>query len=150
MKKALILLFGLLVIVGCKDDDDKAKPATEDQMKDNLGTFTNFEPLSDEEKALVEEVRRRMLDIPTIGCTACRYCTDGCPMHIGIPDVFKVVNTLRLYNDQFRARNFYNLILSKGSGKASDCIGCGQCEGVCPQHLPIIDLLKEAAEMWDR
>ncbi len=123
--------------------------STEDQMKDNIGTFTDFEPLSDKEKEVVEEVRRRMLDIPTIGCTACRYCTDGCPMNISIPDVFKSVNTVRLYNEQFRPKNFYNNLIASGHGRASDCIGCGQCEGVCPQHLPIIELLKEASGMLD-
>jgi hypothetical protein len=70
-------------------------------------------------------------------------------MHISIPDVFKAVNTIRLYNEQFRPKNFYNNLVNQGNGRASECIGCGQCEGVCPQHLPIIDLLKEASGMLD-
>jgi len=123
--------------------------STEDQMKDNVGTFKNFEPLSEQEKAIVDEVRERMLDIPTIGCTACRYCTDGCPMNISIPDVFKAVNTIRLYNEEFRPKNFYNNLISQGHGRASECVACGQCESVCPQHLPIIELLKEASGRLD-
>ena len=123
--------------------------STEEQMQDNVQTFQNFEPLSEEEKALVNEVRDRMLDVPQIGCTSCRYCTDGCPMRISIPDVFKAVNTIRLYNETFRPKNFYNSLIGQGCGRASECIACGQCEGVCPQHLPIIDLLKEASEMLD-
>ena len=120
-----------------------------EQMADNIGTFTNFEPLSEEEKALVAEVTKIMLDTPTIACTACRYCTEGCPMQISIPDIFRVVNTMRLYNDEFRPRNFYSGLIQR-SGKAGDCIGCGQCEGVCPQHLPIIELLKEASDILDK
>ena len=71
--------------------------STEDQMQDNINTFRDFEPLSEKEKALVEEVRTEMLNVPQIGCTACRYCTDGCPMKISIPDVFRAVNTMHLY-----------------------------------------------------
>ena len=120
--------------------------STEDQMDDNIGTFTNFEPLSDEELDIVNEVTDEILKIPQIGCTACKYCTPGCPMGISIPDVFRTINTLRRYPDDWRSKNFYNGLISR-SGKASDCIGCGQCEGVCPQHLPIINHLKEAAEI---
>ena len=87
--------------------------------------------------------------VPQIGCTSCRYCTPGCPMNISIPDVFRAVNTMNLYGDVFRPKAFYGGVLSQGHGRAGDCIGCGQCEGVCPQHLPIIDLLKDAAGKLD-
>lgn len=123
--------------------------SNEAQMKDNLNTFTNFEPLSDDEKALVTEVRDRMLDTPLIGCTACRYCCDGCPMSINIPEIFKAVNTIRLNDKEWRANNYYNRVTSEG-GKARDCIACGQCEGVCPQHLPIIELIAEASATFDK
>ena len=120
--------------------------STEEQMDDNIGTFTNFEPLSKEEMDVVDEVTADVLSTPQIGCTACKYCCDGCPMGISIPDVFRTINTLRRYPDDWRSKNFYSGLIGR-SGKASDCIGCGQCESVCPQHLPIIDLLKEAAEI---
>ena len=123
--------------------------SSEEQMQDNINTFTSFEPLSDEEKQIIEEVTSIMLDIPLIGCTACRYCVDGCPMQISIPDVFRAVNTMTLYDEAFRPKAFYRGIVSTGHGRASDCIGCGQCEGVCPQHLPIIELLKDAAAKLD-
>lgn len=121
----------------------------EDQMHDNIETFKNFEPLSDAEKAVVEEVTRIMLDIPQIGCTACKYCCDGCPMKISIPDVFRTINTMNLYNEEFRPKAYYNGLVEAGMGRASDCIACGQCESVCPQHLPIIKLMKEAAARLD-
>ncbi|MCR5596227.1 MAG: aldo/keto reductase [Lachnospiraceae bacterium] len=120
--------------------------SNEEQMKDNLSTFTNFEPLSNEEMKVVDEVTESLLGMPQIGCTACKYCCDGCPMKISIPDVFRTINTLRRYPDDWRSKNFYQGLISR-SGKASDCIACGQCERVCPQHLPIIDLMKEAAEV---
>ena len=120
--------------------------STEAQMDDNLGTFKNFEPLAADEMEIIDEVTKEILKVPQIGCTACKYCCDGCPMKISIPDVFRTINTLRRYPDDWRSKNFYNGLISR-SGKASDCIACGQCEGVCPQHLPIIDLMKEAAEI---
>ena len=123
--------------------------STEEQMADNIGTFSHFEPLSAEEKELVKKVTAIMLNVPQIGCTSCRYCTPGCPMSISIPDVFRAVNTMSLYGDVFRPKNFYNGIVGQGHGRASDCVGCGQCESVCPQHLPIIDLLKDAAAKLD-
>jgi len=117
-------------------------------VKDNINTFVDFEPLTDDEFALINKVTEKILAVPQIGCTACKYCCDGCPMKISIPDVFRTVNTLRRYPDDWRAKNFYSGLVTR-SGKASDCIGCGQCESVCPQHLPIIDHLKEAAQMLD-
>lgn len=122
--------------------------STEEQMDDNIGTFTDFQPLAADEMKIIDEVTDAILSIPQIGCTACRYCTDGCPAHISIPDVFRAINTLRRYPDDWRAKNFYSGVVSR-SGRAVDCVACGQCEGVCPQHLPIIKLMKEAAEILD-
>ena len=124
--------------------------STPEQVADNLATFARFEPLTDADRAVIDEVRAIMLNVPQIGCTACRYCTDGCPMNISIPDVFRALNTRKLYNnEQFRPQSFYNNLIGQGHGRAADCIACGQCEGVCPQHLPIIDLLKTASAEFD-
>ena len=123
--------------------------SNEEQITDNINTFRDFEPLTEAEKAIVNEVTAIMLDTPLIGCTSCRYCCDGCPSNISIPDVFRVMDTIRVYKEDWRAKNVYGGLVQR-SGKASDCIGCGQCEGVCPQHLNIIDLLKEAAEILDK
>jgi len=123
--------------------------STEEQMDDNIKTFTDFEPITPEEVSVIDAVTNEILKVPQIGCTACRYCCDGCPMSISIPDIFRVINTLRRYPDDWRSKNFYSGLITR-SGKASDCIGCGQCEGVCPQHLSVIDELKAAAEILDK
>ena len=119
--------------------------STEEQMQDNINTFTDFEPLTDEESETIQKAKKIMQDKPTIGCTSCRYCTDGCPQGIKIPDIFSLLNTKRVFNEGWRVKSIYNNSVA-AEAKASDCIGCGQCEGVCPQHLPIIDLLKEAVK----
>ncbi len=123
---------------------------TQEQMEDNMNTFQNFEPLSDEERAAIDKVTEVMFRVEQIGCTACRYCVDGCPMRISIPDVISAVNTKRKFPGDFRPNFFYNGLVDRdGNGKSSACIGCGQCEGVCPQHLPIISIMKEAAEKFE-
>lgn len=123
---------------------------TADQMEDNLATFKAFEPLSDDEKAAIGKVVEAMSRINLIGCTACRYCVDGCPMRISIPDVINAVNSRRKFPGDMRPQFFYNgLVERDGNGKASACIECGQCEGVCPQHLPITTIMKEAVEKFE-
>lgn len=120
--------------------------SSEKQMEDNLATFTNFQPITDQEGAVIAQVVKKMQDMPLVQCTACRYCVDGCPMGIAIPDIFRALNTARLYPKDSGPKMFYNNMTSDGrSAKASACIACGQCEGVCPQHLPLIKLLQEAA-----
>lgn len=122
--------------------------SSSEQMRDNLETFRDFHPLSEAEQAVIKQAQQALMESDTVPCTACRYCTDGCPKKIKIPDIFKALNTLRIYGEDARPHFYYSTLI-KTSGRASDCIGCGQCERVCPQHLPIISLLKNAAERLD-
>lgn len=122
--------------------------STEEQLSDNMATFTNFEPLNDEEKEAIEKVKEVMLRVELVGCTSCRYCVDGCPMSISIPDVISAVNNKRKFPGDMRPQFFYNGLADR-TAPASACIACGQCEGVCPQHLPIINVLQEAVEKFE-
>ena len=116
-----------------------------EQIEDNLSYMKDFKPLDDKEKEIIEQAREIMANVESIGCTACHYCTDGCPMNIPIPDIFKQRNDQLVFNNNETAKRRYQRVITD-KGKASDCIECGQCEGVCPQQLPIISLLKECAE----
>ena len=114
------------------------------QMEDNLSYMKDFKPLSQEEQGVIRRAQVALNAAGEIPCTACHYCTDGCPMQIAIPEIFAAINEYKRYKNDFQMKRNYGLATREG-GKASDCIGCGQCEGACPQHLPIIELLKDCA-----
>lgn len=75
---------------------------------------------------MIEKAQEELKKNPTVPCTSCRYCCDGCPQQISIPDVFRALNTIRLYGEKYRAQSYYEK-LTQTSGKAGDCIQCGQC-----------------------
>lgn len=118
------------------------------QLKDNIGFMKEFIPFSEKEFQAVEQVRKIIQGQDTIACTKCRYCTDGCPQKIGIPDLFSCYNSKKQYQNW--NSDFYYGVYTAHGGKASDCIACGKCEYVCPQHLPIRELLKETAAMFEK
>ena len=126
--------------------------STLSQVQDNLSYMENFEPLSEDEKDLCFRVADIINSQIARPCTGCSYCTVGCPKKIAIPQYFSI------YNEDMREHldekgwtiNFTNYdVLTHKFGKASDCITCGQCEGVCPQHLTIIDFLKKVAAHYE-
>ncbi len=116
-----------------------------EQMVDNLNSMKDFDRLTEEECEVIRQAQRAIDADKSIPCTGCHYCTDGCPMNIPIPDIFTVANR-RKGSPKFRTVREYTIV-TRGKGRASECIQCGQCEGACPQHLPIIRLLEEAVEM---
>ena len=118
-----------------------------EQMEDNLSYMINFQPLNEEEQAIIREAQRIWGKSKTIPCTACRYCVEGCPKQIPIPEIFAAMN-LHLGNGQMaEAQGAYRAAVSDGH-KAADCLQCRKCEQACPQHLPITDHLKQAAELF--
>ena len=122
--------------------------STLEQMQDNLSFMSKFEPLTEDEFATLRKVADILHSKSSIPCTGCKYCVDGCPRSLLIPDYFSTYNTYTLFNDPM-AKSFYQYVLTMDKAKASDCIGCGKCEKACPQHLPIRQLLKQVAETME-
>ena len=113
-----------------------------EQMEDNLKTMGDFKPLDQEEMELIGRVRTIYQAQNKIPCTACRYCTDGCPAGIDIPSVFACLNDKRQGAEDADAR------YAAFENRADACLDCGQCENECPQKLSIRALLKEVAEAF--
>ena len=121
------------------------------QMEDNVSYMEHFIPLQKEETDRLFEIARILRSNTAVPCTGCSYCTDGCPKHIAIPKY------IALYNGDMREakekgwtiNGTYYTQLTEKFGKASDCIGCGHCEQMCPQHLSIRKYLKEVASHFE-
>jgi predicted aldo/keto reductase-like oxidoreductase len=107
-----------------------------------------FKPLNEEEYKAIEKVRFILASQNAIPCTKCRYCVDGCPQSIQIPDIFELLNNRLIYND-FETKTKYDE-LTNNTGKASSCVECGQCESNCPQGIKIIETLKKCVNTFEK
>lgn len=122
-----------------------------EQLLDNTGYMMDFEPFNEKESEIVRQAVELINSDITIPCTGCSYCTDGCPKKIAIPKYFSLYNADKqeIKDKDWTSQGEYYLNLTGKFGKASECIACGQCEGVCPQHLPIIEHLKTVAGYFE-
>jgi predicted aldo/keto reductase-like oxidoreductase len=119
-----------------------------EQVVDNVRTMKEFVPFNKEEWEIIGKATEIVLhEIRIVPCTNCRYCVDGCPQNILIPEYFALYNAVKRFGG-LRYIHRYQEIADK-TGKASDCIGCRQCEESCPQHIVISEWLKEVAETME-
>lgn len=121
-----------------------------EQIEDNTSYMQRFEPLAERERAVIARAVELLNASIAIPCTACRYCVEGCPERIAIPEYFALFNAdKQSLNAGFSIQSVYYNNLTQSNGRASACIGCRKCERSCPQHLPIVDYLKQVAATFE-
>ena len=117
-----------------------------EQMENNISFMKDFTPLNAEEQEAIRKAQEIFNKVNEVPCTGCRYCVEGCPQQIAIPEIFKVRNKQLSFGQLEETKKEYEAI---DGAKASECIGCGQCESVCPQKIDIINQLGKCAEVFE-
>ena len=120
-----------------------------EQMEDNMSYMKDFRPLSEEEIAIIDKAKDIILQARMIPCTACRYCVEGCPMSIQIPEIFSLYNKentpVKEGDKEEKSNAEVYKEVCEGHGKASECVKCKACEDICPQHIEISSLMGKIA-----
>ena len=119
-----------------------------EQMRDNLSYMKDFRPLNGSEQTAIRKAQELMNGVKSIPCTACHYCTAGCPKQIPIPEIFGARNQQIVWGQLEEGRRQYADAV-ENVGKAGDCIACGQCESACPQQLSVVQYLKGCAAQFE-
>ncbi len=121
------------------------------QMEDNISFMKDFKPFDEKEREAVKKVCDIFRSLNLVPCTSCRYCVEEneCPKGIRIPDMFSALNANEAFHN-WNTKYYYNTVITGNDhGKASECIKCGKCEKVCPQHLQIRELLEKVAKTFE-
>jgi len=118
--------------------------STMEQLEDNMSYMKDFVPFNSEESEIVEKAVQIIKDSIVVPCTECKYCMEGCPKKIAIPKYFRIYNDYKRFSRMDHAK-WHMKETAKNNGLPSDCIKCGKCEKVCPQHLEITKFLEDIA-----
>jgi predicted aldo/keto reductase-like oxidoreductase len=120
-----------------------------EQMEDNINTFQNLKPLSDDEMKVIDEAVNVLKSIPRVPCTSCNYCVEQCPQKINIPALMNLYSNYLVYNSTANSEMAF-MFATANRGKPSDCVSCKACEEQCPQHIEISDIINKMAPLYEK
>ena len=114
------------------------------QIKENIATYEEEKPLSEKEMEVILGIASKKIAARELHCTACKYCTEYCPMELDIPGIIKLYNELVFPKDgiDIPAR----IADMDESKRPSSCLGCRACEEVCPQGIRISKMMSDFTE----
>lgn len=122
---------------------------TFDQLKDNLSYMEDFKPLTPEQTDLCLQAAEIIKKYVIIPCTGCSYCTSVCPMQIEIPKYFAVYNADKQNGEGSKQHLDEYESLKNSSTPISECLKCGACKNICPQHLKVFDFLEKVKDYYE-
>ncbi len=114
-----------------------------EQIKQNIETFMNYKPMSEEEEKTADEMAKIIQSQGEINCTACKYCTEVCPVGINIPAAFSLYNQYKVMKNKMMFTIYYETL--EEDERPEKCTKCGLCNKNCPQSLDIPKLLAKIA-----
>lgn len=120
--------------------------STLEQMQDNLNSMSDFQPITPAEQEILVQCREIINAATAVPCTSCKYCLEECPISVNVPAYFGLLN---LYKTLGKKTNMYYERAIFGHAKASECLKCGKCEKICPQHISIRQYLEDFAALYD-
>lgn len=121
--------------------------STEEQLLDNMSFMKDFKPINAKEKEILDKCAMIINEATEVQCTSCKYCLEECPVNVNIPAYFGLLN---LYRTLGKKTNMYYERAVFGHAKASECLKCGKCEKICPQHISIREKLEKFAELYEK
>ena len=116
------------------------------QLEDNTGYMQEFSPLTEGKQELAAKITDILNRTIRVLCTSCRHCMEECPIQVNIPNYFGLLN---LYAVTGKKTNMYYQRYSMNHARASECLKCGRCERICPQHIVIRQLMDEFAALYE-
>jgi predicted aldo/keto reductase-like oxidoreductase len=121
---------------------------TMEQLDENLRILSDAEPnsLTEGELGLISEASAEYNELIKYGCTSCAYCLPECPQKIDIPKIIGMNNEEALYDCFEQTQTEIRMFVDP---KPSACIECKKCEDICPQHLPIAEIMSETAARYE-